>query len=125
MSSAPVLARRGRPRKRLVLDELEDEFTTWVIDCAQRGGWAVVHFRPAQTTKGWRTPVQGDGKGWVDLTLVRERFIYAELKKKGAYLKPEQRVWRGRIEAAGGEYHLWRPPDRPAIQALLLAPPGS
>lgn len=101
--------------------ELESEasWQTWVIDEAHRLGWWVVHFRPARTIAGWRTPVEGDGTGWVDLTIVRERVIFAELKSQRGQLSPAERTWRDRLAAAGAEWHLWRPADRPEITATL------
>jgi hypothetical protein len=57
-----------------------------VTDLAAILGWTWVHFRPAMTGRGWRTPVEGPlGKGWPDLVLVRERdrrLIFAELKRE-------------------------------------------
>ncbi len=65
-----------------------------VTDLASILGWSYVHFRPAQTSRGWRTPVTGPlGKGWPDLTLVRPRdgrLIFAELKAEGGKLSAEQ-----------------------------------
>lgn len=118
--------RRAQPtRKTLTALEIihrmerEDTWQTWVIDEAHRHGWAVVHFRAARTEHGWRTPVQADGAGWVDLTLVRDRFVYAELKSETGQLTRPERVWRNRIRAAGGEWYLWRPSQRAEITAVL------
>jgi len=49
--------------------ELQDT----IADMARLLGWKVFHVRPGQTAKGWRTPVEYDGKGWPDLCLVRDR----------------------------------------------------
>lgn len=78
-----------------------------IVDCARLFGWTVAYFRPAQTAKGWRTPVGADGKGWPDLCLVRDRVVFAELKVNGRKLEPAQEAWRDRILHAGGEWHLW------------------
>ena len=101
------------------LTETEAGFLTWVIDRAHASRWRVMHPRPARTASGWATPVQGDGAGWPDLVLVRDRIVYAELKRAGAGLDPDQRAWRDRLIAAGGEWYLWRPADRPAIERIL------
>jgi len=70
-------------------------------------GWRVAHFRSVETKRqGWQTPVQGDGKGYPDLCLVRERIIFIELKVGRNKLTFEQEEWRDRILAAGGEWHL-------------------
>ena len=102
------------------LPESEDGFLGWVIDCARRQfGWTVAHFRPCQTEQGWRTAVAADGAGFPDLTLVRDRIIFAEVKSMSGRLEPEQKAWRDRIILAGGEWHLWRPDQREWITSLL------
>lgn len=77
-------------------------------------GWLGVHtahFRPAWTEKGWRTPVQGDGKGFPDLVLVGRRLIYRELKSDRGQLDAHQRAWRDWLLAAGEDWAVWRPAD--------------
>ena len=103
----PAAARTGRPVHHLG------------SRLARQNGWHVAHFRPALTGRGWRTPVQADGKGFPDLVLVRERVIYAELKSRTGSLEPEQRAWRDWLRATGAEWHLWRPDQRDEITALL------
>jgi hypothetical protein len=70
----------------------EADFMRQVTDLAELYHWQYVHFRPAQTSKGWRTPVQGSlGAGWPDLVLVRGKRIMAmELKAEGKRATPEQ-----------------------------------
>jgi VRR-NUC domain len=72
----------------------ETEFQRQVTDLAEILGWQWVHFRPAQTSRGWRTPVSGPlGKGWPDLVLVRERdrrLLFIELKAGKGKTTPEQ-----------------------------------
>jgi hypothetical protein len=78
-----------------------------VIEMAHVYGWLVAHFRTAQTRRGaWVTPVGADGKGFPDLCLVRERVVFLELKVRYRGLTDEQKLWRDRIVAAGGEWHL-------------------
>lgn len=74
----------------------EDDFQQQVTDLADLYGWDWVHHRPAQTSKGWRTPVSGTmGKGWPDLVLVRtradhRRLLWVELKTAGGKVDPAQ-----------------------------------
>lgn len=85
-------------------------------------GWRVAHFRPAQTKRGWRTAVAGDGAGFPDLVLVhraKERVIFAELKSQRGKLAPEQVEWREALLAAGVEYYCWRPADIAEIEYQL------
>lgn len=90
-------------------------------------GWDHVHFRPGMTEKGWRTPATGTlGAGWPDLVLVRardKRLIFAELKREGQDLRPEQWQVMSILAALAGEYYIgshpgvridtavWRPSD--------------
>lgn len=76
-------------------------------------GWlhlTTAHFRPAWTEQGWRTAVQGDGKGFPDLVLVGPHgVLYREAKSGRGVLEPEQRRWRDVLLAAGQDWALWRP----------------
>ena len=90
----------------------EAEFLGQVTELAAIYGWSWVHFRPARTAHGWRTPVSGPlGAGWPDLVLVRDRVIFAELKADDGRVRPEQAEVGAVLAAAGAEWHLWRPKD--------------
>jgi hypothetical protein len=107
---------------RIAGDLHEDEraFQKAVIDLARTLGYKVAHFRPAKTSKGWRTPVAADGKGWPDLCIVgRGRVIFAELKVAGRKATPEQEAWLIHLEAAGQEAHLWYPDEWDRIISTL------
>lgn len=97
----------------------EAEFMAQVIAFAKMHGWAVVHFRPAMTKRGWRTPVEGDAKGFVDLVLVKRRVIFAEVKADDGHLSAEQQEWAKRLEVAGQPVVIWRPRDWNAVQSEL------
>ena len=97
----------------------EDQFKDDVIDLARRCGWKALHFRRGRTAKGWRTPVQGDGKGFTDCIFVRERIVFAELKIPPNKLTPEQEAWRDWLLAAKQEWYCWRPEDWKTIEEAL------
>ena len=80
-----------------------------IVERARLEGWAVAHFRPARTAKGYRTPVAYDGKGYPDLTLVRDRVVFAEVKGDGDSLRLEQQAWLELLELAGAEVYVWTP----------------
>ncbi len=85
----------------------ENQLVTTAIDLAHILGWTkVAHFRPAKTAQGYRTPVEGDGAGFPDLVLVRERVVWIEAKVKGRKLSPEQESWMVDLIATGAEFHL-------------------
>lgn len=88
----------------------EKAWTAQVLALASYLGWKTAHFRPAQNAAGqWRTPVAGDGKGFPDLVLVRDRVIFAELKTEDGKPTPEQRAWLAACAKAGAEAYVWRP----------------
>lgn len=83
-----------------------------IIDLAKFHGWLIVHYRPALTGKGWRTPLQGD-KGCPDLILARNgRVLLVELKSATGSTTADQRQW---LNALGQHARLWRPADWPDI----------
>src|SRR5262245_11699162 len=85
----------------------ERELQDAVVECARVLGWLVHHTRPARTSGGWRTPVQGDA-GFPDLVLARERVVFAELKAGRGRPTAAQEAWLARLEAAGAETYVWR-----------------
>lgn len=90
----------------------EDDLLSTVLDMAKRLGILTAHFRPAKTAAGWRTPVQGDGKGWPDLVLVgRGGVLFRELKSASGALSSEQKGWVAALAAAGADIGVWRPAD--------------
>lgn len=96
------------------------ELQTAVIDLARTLGWKVAHFRPAQTSKGWRTPVAADGKGWPDLVLVGPGGVmFREIKGQKEPLTPEQQQWQIDLAVARADVGVWRPSDWPSIVAEL------
>ena len=104
------------------MKETEAEFQRWVTELAEVLGWTHVHFRPAMTSKGYRTPVSGPlGKGWPDLVLVRERIIFAELKSEKGKVSLEQDFVLEELRRAGAEVYVWRPSDRDKIGKVLFS----
>ena len=97
----------------------ESEFLDQVLQYAALRRWRTAHFRPARTVDGWRTAVAGDGKGFPDLLLCRERIVVAELKVGRNQLTGEQRQWLMWFEAAGIPAYTWRPDDWAEIEQVL------
>lgn len=103
----------------------EAQLQNHVIDAAQKLGWRIAHFRPALTSKGWRTPVEADGKGFPDLCMahpIQRRIVFAELKRMKGTIEPEQREWLqvlgaitdievGERDWQLAEVYVWRPSD--------------
>ena len=103
----------------------EREFTAQVIQLARLNAWRVAHFRPARVVckdgrPGWRTPVQGDGKGFPDLLLLRGKTQLAvELKTGRNNCSHEQEEWLIAFRAAGVSAFVWRPEQWDEIEKIL------
>lgn len=97
------------------------EWEDTIIETAQMLGWKVMRIRPVfdGKRKRWVTGIAADGKGWPDLTLVRERIVVAELKAGSGQTSAEQRAWLERLAAAGCEAYVWRDTDYEKIVATL------
>lgn len=104
----------------------EDELLACVIDACRKFGLRCAHFRPAKTERGWRTAVQGDGKGFPDLVITSgNTVLFVELKSERGRLTPEQRDWLDDLMGVEGrvEVCIWRPADwiDGTIESVLLA----
>lgn len=94
----------------------EVEFQGQVIDLAQSLGWKVASFRKVRVQRKngdtyWETPVAADGKGFLDLELVRPpRVLKAELKVGDNTTTPEQEDWIALYAGCPGvECYVWWP----------------
>ena len=109
----------------------ETEFTRRVIKLARLNGWRVLHIRPGRTIRkdpatgevktDWRTPIQGDGKGFPDLLMLRDdRMVVAELKVGKGKKTPEQVAWLQAFVLAGvQDVFTWFPGEWEEIEAIL------
>ena len=98
----------------------ETQFQTQVIELAHVLGYRVAHFRPAQTSRGWRTPVQADCKGFPDLILCKPgRLLAVELKAEKKKPSAEQEAWLEWFREAGASTYLWHPSDWERIVEVL------
>lgn len=91
----------------------EDALLSSVLEMAKVLGVLSAHFRPAQSKTGrWLTAVQGDGKGFPDVTFCGPGgVLFRELKATKGAVRPEQKVWLSRLSEAGADAGVWRPED--------------
>ncbi len=73
---------------------------------------------------GWRLCYhtlrsKGSQSGFPDRVLVRERVIFAELKREKGVLTPAQIEWLNGLARAGAEVYVWRPSDLDEIAQIL------
>jgi hypothetical protein len=92
----------------------EQQFQEQVIQVANGLGYLIAHFRKVRIQRQgggfyYATPVQADGKGFVDLTCAGKRMLYLELKVKNKRLTPEQVLWRDAILRAEGLWFSFKP----------------
>lgn len=87
----------------------ESAWQSRVTDYATLMGWAWYHTRDSR-----RSP-----EGYPDLTLVRDRVVFAELKSERGRLTRDQERWRDRLCGAGAEWYLWRPSDWGEVVRVL------
>ncbi len=73
---------------------------------------------------GWRLCYhtlrsKGSQSGFPDRVLVRERVIFAELKREKGIVSANQTEWLNGLALAGAEVYLWRPSDLDEIAQIL------
>jgi VRR-NUC domain len=57
--------------------------------------------------------------GFPDLVLVRDRVIFAELKRQDGKPSAAQKEWLDGLASAGAEVYLWRPSDLDEVATVL------
>ena len=87
----------------------EGEWQDQVLDLARLLGWFPYHTFDSRHSQ----------PGFPDLVLVRERVVFAELKRQRERLKPAQVAWQGLLRAAAAEVYVWRPADFDQVRAIL------
>ena len=113
----------------------EKDFQATIIQLAQLCGWMIAHFRPAMTSKGWRTPVQGDA-GFPDLVLVSppcksgprlgKRIVaFIEVKSDRGKLTAEQKKWLDALHDVDWVMaRVWKPDDAQEVEDFLTRKGG-
>jgi len=79
----------------------EKDWAQTVVEYAELMGWLVY-----RTWNSLHSPA-----GYPDLTLVRERVVWAELKSGDGIVTTAQWDWHYALKQAGQEAYIWRPAD--------------
>jgi hypothetical protein len=96
----------------------EKDFASQVEDLFDIYHWVWAHFRPARTSKGWRTAMSGT-KGFPDYVAARiyngqRQILFIELKAEEGTLTFEQGKWANLL---GG--YIWKPSMLEQIVKIL------
>ena len=94
-------------------DADEKAWMAEVIRTAEQLGW----HRYYHTFDSRRSPA-----GFLDLVLLRPpRLVFAELKVGDGRVTKDQAGWIADLRACGLEVYVWRPADRPQVDAILAS----
>lgn len=80
-----------------------------MVDLATLLGWRIYHTFDSRSSSA----------GFPDLVLLRERLIFAEVKKVGAQPRPDQVKWLDALVLADCETYLWTLDDLPEITEVM------
>lgn len=90
-------------------DILEKEIQSAILDIARLFGWRVYHTFDSRKSEA----------GFPDLVLVRDRVIYAEVKRDGQRPRPSQIDWLNALSRAGAEVYVWTESDYDEVASVL------
>ena len=80
-----------------------------IIGLAQTFGWRVYHTFDSRKSQA----------GFPDLVLVRDRVIYAEVKRGGQKPRQSQVDWLNALSRAGAEVYVWTEEDYQDVASIL------
>lgn len=90
-------------------DILEKQVQAAIVDIARLLHWRVYHTFDSRKSDA----------GFPDLVLVRDRVIYAEVKRAGEKPRPSQVDWLNALRSAGAEVYVWTEADYDEIAFIL------
>lgn len=88
---------------------LEKDVQSAILDIARLLGWRVYHTFDSRKSEA----------GFPDLVLVRDRVVYAEVKRAGERPRPNQIEWLNALSSAGAEVYVWTEDDYDEIVSIL------
>lgn len=90
-------------------DVLEKDVQSAILDIARLLHWRCYHTFDSRKSEA----------GFPDLVLVRERVIFAEVKRVGERPRPSQMEWLNDLARAGAEVYVWTESDYDEIASIL------
>lgn len=92
-----------------MLRPLESEAQATIVELARWRRWLVYHTFDSRRSQG----------GFPDLTLVRDRCVFVELKRAGEKPRKDQVEWLDALARAGAEVYVWTLDDLHEIGRVL------
>ena len=100
--------------------QTEAAFQAAVIQLARINGFRIFHHHDSRRQVRPGVFVgDRDASGYPDLTLLRERVLWCELKRDRGRLSVAQSDWINALRDAGQEAYIWRPGDWLEIERVL------
>ena len=96
------------------LGQTESQFQSAIIELAEIHHWKIYHVSNVR-----RRLRSHSSEGFPDLVLVKNRVIYAELKKETETPSEEQESWLEALVRANQIAYVWRPSDWDFIAEIL------
>ena len=93
------------------LDISEKAWQADVVKLARTFGWSIFHTYDSRRSN----------PGLPDLILVRDRIVWAELKRQSGKLSLAQQLWIAALEVAGAEVYVWKPSDLESVGRVLTS----
>lgn len=88
---------------------LEKHVQETIVELAQVFGWRVYHTFDSRRSTG----------GFPDLVLVRDRVVYAEIKRVGEHPRADQLDWLNALARTGAEVYVWTIEDLDEVSSIL------
>jgi len=88
---------------------LEKHVQSAILDIARLLGWSAYHTFDSRKSQA----------GFPDLVLVRERVIFAEIKRAGERPRQSQLEWLNALARAGAEVYVWTEADYDEVASIL------
>lgn len=88
---------------------LEKDVQATIVELARMCGWFVYHTFDSRRSE----------PGFPDLVLVRERVVYAEIKRLGEQPRESQLDWLNALACAGAEVYVWTIADLEEVKGVL------
>ena len=114
---SPGTVGRESSAATVLLDSMLEKEWDALLFGSQKGLAPMLGWRPALSYHTLHS--KGSQSGFPDRVLIRDRLIFAELKRDKGKPTEAQKEWLNGLASAGAEVYLWRPSDLDEIATIL------